>query len=243
MGAAVKKYCFDSENKTLACMKSALGDTYYLLSVVLGGRTHKWFVDEFYKEEIKILDKNINIYDYLDTLAEEIQPGSGGLISINYLQGRFFPPDSNTRGLFIGHTWAHTKMHFYRSILESIGYDHYLTKEIIKELLPGQDFDNVTAIGSGNKSRFWMQIKADILQQPYQTLFRSDLSTLGSAIIAGYASGIFKDVKKVISDILKVKETIYPQEGADKKYLGYIDIYKNLFAALKESYRKISEIS
>lgn len=241
MGAAVKEYSFDSKNKTLACMKSALGDNYYLLSVVLGGRTHKWFVDEFYKEEIKMLDKSISVYDYLDTSAKKIQPGSGGLISINYLQGRFFPPDANTRGLFIGHTWAHTKIHFYRAVLESIGYDHYLTKEIIKDLLPGQNFQNVTAIGSGNKSRFWMQIKSDILQQTYQTLFRSDLSTLGSAIIAGYASGIFKDVKKVISDILKVKETIYPKDGEDKKYLPYINIYKNLFAALKDSYQKISE--
>jgi len=243
LGAAVEKYCYDLKNKTLACMKSALGDNYYLLSVVLGGRTHKWFVDEFYQEEIKALDKNANIYNYLDKLAEKIKPGSGGLISINYLQGRFFPPDSNTRGLFIGHTWAHTKMHFYRAILESIGYDHYLTKEIIKELIPGQDFKNVTAIGSGNKSSLWMQIKADILQQPYQSLFRSDLATLGSAIIAGYASGTYKDINKVIQNIVKVKDTIYPKEGEDKKYLGYVEIYKNLFAVLKDTYEKISETS
>ena len=243
LGAAINEYSFDSKNKTVACMKSALGSNYYLLSVVLGGRTHKWFVDEFYSEELKNLDKNINAYDYLDVLAEKIKPGSGGLISINYLQGRFFPSDSNTRGLFIGHTWAHNKIHFYRSILESIAYDHYLTKSIIKELIPNLSFRNVTAIGSGNRSRLWMQIKADILQQPYQNLYRSDLSTLGSAIIAGYASGIYKDIDKVIKNIVRVNETIYPKEGEDLKYLDYIEIYKNLFPLLKDTYKNISKIS
>jgi len=145
--------------------------------------------------------------------------------------------------LFIGHTWAHNKIHFYRSILESIAYDHYLTKSIIKELIPKLSFRNVTAIGSGNRSRLWMQIKADILQQPYQNLYRSDLSTLGSAIIAGYASGIYKDIDKVIKNIVRVNETIYPKDGEDLKYLDYIEIYKNLFPLLKDTYKNISKIS
>ncbi len=80
-----------------------------------------------------------DIYRHLDDKAREIPPGSDGLVSINYLQGRFFPPDPSTRGLFIGHTWAHTRMHFYRAILESIAYDHFITREIIRELLPGTD--------------------------------------------------------------------------------------------------------
>ena len=88
-----------------------------------------------------------------------------------------------------------------------------------------------------------MQIKADILQQPYQNLFRSDLSTLGSAIIAGYASGIYKDIDKVIKNIIRINETIYPKEGEDLKYFDYIEIYKSLFPLLKNIYEKISKIS
>jgi len=34
-------------------MKSALGENYYLISVVLAGRTHKWFVDEFLAKKKK----------------------------------------------------------------------------------------------------------------------------------------------------------------------------------------------
>lgn len=222
-------------------MKSAIGSHFHLISVVLAGRTHKWFVDEFFSDEIETAkENNMNIYDYLDGLAAKIIPGSDGLISIDYLQGRFFPPDPNVRGLFIGHTWAHKKIHFYRSILESIAYDHYLTKEIIKELVPEINLKSVTAIGSGNKSNFWLQLKSDILQVPYRNLFRSDLSTLGSAILAGYSVGLFKDLGKIVKNFAKTNVEVVPIPGADKKYLKFINIYQSLFETLKTVYKNIS---
>ena len=241
LGACIDEYKFDIRNKTLACMKSAIGDNYYLMSVVLGGRTHKWFIDEFFSEEKEKIEKESNdIYSYLDDMASKLKPGSDGLLAIDYLQGRFFPPDPNIRGLFIGHTWAHKKIHFYRSILESIAYDNYLTREIIQELVPELDLESVTAIGSGAKSRFWMQIKADILQIPYQNLFRSDLSTLGSAIIAGYSIGIFNNLEDILKSFVKSNIKISPILGEDKKYIKYIEIYKELFDSLKGIYKKIS---
>ena len=137
LGACVDSFRYDMKNKTLACVKGAVGDKYYLISVVLGGRTHNWFIEQFFAEEAeKVRRDGGDVYRHLDEKAAAISPGSDGLISINYLQGRFFPPDPSTRGLFIGHTWAHTRIHFYRAILESIAYDHYLTRQIIRELLP-----------------------------------------------------------------------------------------------------------
>ena len=242
LGVCIDKYKYDLEHKTLACMKSALGDNYYLISVVLAGRTHKWFIDEFFSNEKERIERgNKNIYSHLDKLASDIEPGSDGLVAIDYLQGRFFPPDPNIRGLFIGHTWAHKKIHFYRSILESIAYDHYLTKEIIRELVPELDLKSITAIGSGARSKFWMQMKSDILQIPYQNLSRSDLSTLGSAIIAGYSIGMFKDIVEIRNKFIRTNYKIYPNKDADKKYIKYIEVYKDLFLALNEVYKKLSD--
>jgi len=162
------------------------------------------------------------------------------LISINYLQGRFFPPDPSVRGLFIGHTWAHTRPHFYRAILESIAYDHYLTREIIRELLPRTALGAVTAIGSGAQSELWMQIKADVLQAPYQSLERSDLSTLGSALLAGFSIGMFSRPEEVTRRFLKPDKRIDPRPGADLGYRKSIEIYDELFRALKDVYRRLA---
>jgi len=240
-GACIEDYRYDLKNKTLACMRSAIGDNYHLISVVLAGRTHKWFVDEFFAEDKeRVKREGKDIYSTLDKLAAGLEPGSGGLVAIDYLQGRFFPPDPNTRGLFIGHTWAHKKIHFYRAILESIAYDHFLTKAIIKELVPEIIFDKVTAIGSGARSKLWMEIKSNILQIPYQTLTRSDLSTFGSAIIAGCSNGVFRNIGEIRKKFIKPGLSIFPVKDADKKYIKYIEIYKDLFSVLSDIYKRLS---
>jgi xylulokinase len=239
--ANVDRFTHDAKHRTVACMKSAHGNSYYLLSVVLGGRTHKWFVDEFFTEERdRIAGGGGDIYTHLDEKAALLPPGSDGLIAIDYLQGRFFPPAPGIRGLFIGHTWAHNRYHFYRAILESIAYDHCITKGIIQELVPELDLKAVTAIGSGANSTFWMQLKADVLQVPYQNLYRSDLSTLGTALLAGHAVGHFSDIETTVKGIVKTKVKVNPAPGEDGKYRKYIAIYRELFSALKDVYEKIS---
>ena len=241
LGASVDSYTVDKEYKTLATMKSAMGNTYYLISVVLGGRTHNWFIEQFFRDEAeRCRQRGESIYAYLDEKAAAIPPGSDGLVSINYLQGRFFPPDPNVRGLFIGHTWAHTPYHFYRALLESIAYDHYLTKQIIQSLVPGIDFPSVTAIGSGAESLFWMQIKADVLQSRYVNLVRSDLATLGAALVGGYSAGIFKDIESVTGRFSSPKAVVQPEKGGGKVYEKYIRIYENLFPSLKEIYKALA---
>jgi xylulokinase len=242
LGASVDTYTVDEKHKTLATMKSAIGDAYYLISVVLGGRTHNWFIEQFFSEELeRCRQKNESIYAYLDEKAAAISPGSDGLVSINYLQGRFFPPDPNVRGLFIGHSWAHTPYHFYRAILESIAYDHYLTKRIIQSMVPGIDFPRVTAIGSGAESAFWMQIKADVLQSQYMNLERNDLATLGAALIGGYAAGEFKDIESVTERFSSSRTVVEPRKAGDKVYQKYIRIYENLFPLLKDTYKSLAD--
>jgi xylulokinase len=241
LGASVERYTCDKKYMTTACMKSAVGEKYYLVSVVLGGRTHKWFVDEFFLEEReRIVKDGGDIYGYLDEKASALPPGSEGLVSVDYLHGRFFPPAPDIRGLFIGHTWAHKRIHFYRSILESIAYDHYITKGIIQELIPEVDLKTVTAIGSGAESMLWMKIKADVLQLPFQNLFRRDLSTLGSAVIAGYSVGLFKNIEATVKKIVKSNVKVKPVPGEDKKYAKYIEVYRDLFGVLKETYSKLA---
>jgi xylulokinase len=240
LGAGVADYRCDTRHRTLACMKAAIGGGYHLISVVLGGRTHNWFIEQFCGQEAATVPAGFgSVYEYLDSLAAKVPAGSDGLVSINYLQGRFFPPDPAVRGLFVGHTWAHTRMHFYRAILESIAYDHFLTREIIRELLPGLKLGTVTALGSGAESGLWMQIKADVLQSPYQSLQRSDLSTLGSAVIGGYAAGLFKDVDTITERFARPHRTVRPRAGADRPYLRNIEVYRELFEQLRPIYRRL----
>jgi xylulokinase len=241
LGAVAAEYHCDARHKSLACMKAAIGSGYQLISVVLGGRTHNWFIEEFCAPEARQVPAGFgSVYEYLDSLAAKVPAGSDGLVSINYLQGRFFPPDPAVRGAFVGHTWAHTRLHFYRAILESIAYDHYLTREIIREMLPGLKLGTVTAIGSGAASRLWMQIKADVLQAPYRSLTRSDLSTLGAAMVGGVSAGLFRDVQSLGRRFARPLREVQPTPGADAAYRRNIEAYREMFVRLAPVYRRLS---
>jgi len=237
LGISVSEFKYD---RNVACMKSPVQNSYYLMSNVMGGRTLKWFAEEFFSEKKEeLLKTGSDIYSYLDEKAESIPPGSNGLVALIDLQGRFFPPDPSMRGLFVGHTWSHTRLHFYRSILEAVAYDHYLTRRIVKTLFPELDLNSAVSIGSGAKSKMWLRIKADVLQMPLSRLGRSDLSTLGAAIIAGLSVGIFKNIEEVSERFLNIKEVIEPVKNADKKYAKYVEAYIRSLDLMQEIYRKI----
>ena len=228
-------------HKHFANMKSPINDSYYLLvSHVLGGRTLKWFTDEFYSELRERIEKDgSSVYEYLDREAEKVTPGSHGLVSIDDLQGRFFPPDMKMRGLFIGHTWSHKKIYFYRSILEAIAYDYYLGIDILKKLVPGIKLREINAIGSGANSRVWLQIKADILQIPFKTNYRSDLSTLGAAVIGAHSVGLIKDIREFLEGVLKTRSVVEPEKGELDKYRKYIEVYIDAVSNLNSYFAKL----
>jgi xylulokinase len=222
-------------------IKSPISDNYYLMiSHVLGGRTLKWFTDEFYSElKEECVKQNINVYKILDERAGQVSAGCGGLVAIDDLQGRFFPPYPNMRGLFIGHTWGHKKIDFYRAILESIAYDYMMAKEILEKMEPEIKFEKVTAIGSGSNSKEWLKIKADALQTKFQTLFRSDLSSLGAAVIGAYSIGLIKDIEGYLRKLLAVKNVFVPEEKEYLKYKKYYETYKNLITGMNKFYDNI----
>jgi len=98
----------------------------------------------------------------------------------------------------------------------------------------------VTAIGSGAQSRLWLQIKADVLQAPFQTLARSDLATLGSAVIAGCAVGLFEDAASLTGRLSRPERVVQPRVGEQARYLPYVEIYRDLFPTLKDTYRRLA---
>ena len=64
------------------------------------------------------------------------------------------------RGAWIGFSWGHTRKHFIRAVLESIGYEYAWYLRILRGLAPQLDLIGARVIGGGAKSEAWNQIKA-----------------------------------------------------------------------------------
>ncbi len=152
----------------------------------------------------------------LDALAEKIPAGSGGLTFLPYLCGATMPKyNPDAKGVFYGLTMEHTRGHFVRSILESVACMLKESLDYIKA-----DCNEIRAMGGGAMSPLWCRIKADMTGKTFVTLKNEETACLGSAILAGTATGVFENVETA-ANIAVRKNKVYTPGGED-----YTDCYK-----------------
>jgi len=176
-------------------------------------------------------------YRELDERAEEISVGSEGLIYHPYINGELTPyADPELCGSFIGIRATHTKAHFTRSVLEGVAYSLRHSKMKLEEL--GINCaKRATLIGGGAKSRLWQQIVADCLDIELNVTVSSD-SSLGSAMLAGLAVGVFKTPEDAVEKCIKVKSSVKPIKENTEKYEKLFEEYVRVHDALAPIYRE-----
>ncbi|MBZ5562292.1 MAG: xylulose kinase [Acidobacteriia bacterium] len=243
-GVCADQFRADPATGTLSCMSSALPGKFYLLSIVLGGETHGWFIREFCGAEAQeAAQKGISVFDLMDSKAKSLPPGSEGVLCVPQLGGRWNPPEPDVRGLWIGFGWGHRKEHLYRAILESVAYEYtiYLTR--MRELIPHADLQEVRVMSGGGRSRLWNRIKCDVLGIPYRKLTREDLATWGSALIAGHAVGIFPDLALAAKASVGAGQSLEPNNAAHLAYRAYGALYPRLIESNRSAFGALAEIS
>ncbi|MCS6828216.1 MAG: FGGY family carbohydrate kinase [Caldilinea sp.] len=225
----------DRRHRTLFVAHLAVPGLYYALAYINGGGMNlRWFRDELAPhEKVETAERPGGFYAWFDQKAEAIPPGSDHLLFLPHLGGRVCPSEPNLRGVFFGLNWSHTKTHLYRAILESVAYEYAHYQRIVKGLLPDLQFTETRVIGGGARSRVWNQIKADVLNTPYVTLNRQEFSVLGSAILAGYAVGVFKDMATVAESLVSPTNRIEPRTEIHQAYQPFVEQYIRLLEQTK----------
>jgi len=201
---------------------------YAMMYIGGGGLTHRWCVENFAGGSAGAAH-----YAALDAQAAALAPGAEGLIFLPHLGGRTSPADPDQRGAWLGITWTHRPAHFYRAVLESIAYDYAGALAQLRNLVPSLSVDAVRVIGGGARSALWNQIKADVLGVPYVPLRRHDVTTWGSAILAGHAVGIFPDMARVAWHSIEQGAAIAPRTVHTVFYAGYVQAYQQALADLR----------
>ena len=223
---------FDPQMR-IPCHCHALKNKYFLLPwCQTAGTVLKWFRDEFSKEEMREAEgKNVDAYNILSQKAAKIPPGSEGLIMLPHLSGAACPEfNPSAKGVWFGFTLKHTKAHFTRSIMEAIAF---MLKRNIRLLEnSGVNVKEIRALGGGAKSRLWNQIKADVINKPVITSSQPESASLGVAILAAVAVGIFDTVKEACNKMVMIGERFSPSsENIDiysRQYETYLRLYEKL---------------
>ncbi len=191
---------------------------YCLLSwTPTAGIALKWFKNNFCE--------NFSFRE-LDELAEKVPAGSNGLTFLPYLCGSTMPKyNPNAKGVFYGLTMEHTRGHAVRSILESVSS---MLKQNLDYL--GLNCNEIRTMGGGAASPLWCQIKADMTGKNVVTLKNEENACLGSAILAGVATGVFESVEKAC-DLAVATNKVYAPSGADYSscYKQFVELEAKLF--------------
>ena len=186
--------------------------------------SYRWYRDTFGGD-----------YMELDKKAAEIPIGCEGMIFHPYLNGELTPyADPMLCGSFTGIRATHTKAHFTRAVLEGVCYSLLDSKIALDSL--GIAYENTAAaIGGGTKGELWRQMTADVLGITLKTTESSD-SSLGSAMLAGIAAGVFKDPTDAVGKCVKSKFITVPNPENTEKYRAVFTEYKKIHDALAPIY-------
>ncbi|MBN1298077.1 MAG: xylulokinase [Actinobacteria bacterium] len=233
---------YDSQGR-LHSFCHAVNGKWHLMGVTLSAAgSLKWYDDKFGpSDEIKKQYAEIKGYKLLDMQAERISPGAEGLIFLPYLSGERTPyADPFARGVFFGLSYIHGQDHFVRAILEGVAFSQYDCLRLMGET--GIKSDKVILFGGGAKSKLWKQITADIFNTEIVTLNVEEGPSYGGALLAAVGSGIYSSVADAAKKVIKEKDRVLPVAENVEKYKKIYEIYKSLYAGLKNDFSKLGRI-
>ncbi len=191
--------------------------------------SYRWYRDTFGGDYVE-----------LNVGAEQVPIGAEGLMYHPYINGELTPyADPTLCGSFVGIRATHTKAHFTRSVLEGVSLSLLHSKKTLEQLgIPLSV--RATMIGGGAKGELWRQITADCLGMELVKTTSSD-SSLGSAMLAGVAMGVFANCEEAVKACIKVESVTTPIQENTKKYCKLFEEYVAVHDALTPIYRARTE--
>jgi xylulokinase len=164
-------------------------------------------------------------------LAAAAGPGAEGLLFHPYLMGERVPYwDPSLRGSFVGISARHHVGHFARAVLEGVAFSLRDCMAAVEDL--GPKALRFKLLGGGSSNPLWNQIISDVLGKP---LVRPEVcdASIGAALLAGRATGVYRDWQSAAAAFPSDGERISPHDGNREFYAGLFGVYQDSVTALK----------
>lgn len=148
----------------------------------LGG-AFGWLKNKIWPEVVSVAE--------LEQLAAESIPGANGLVFLPYLAGERSPIwDPEASGVWLGLRLDSTRADMVRAVFEGAAFGlRQITERATRHW--GWKPKHILSVGGGSRSRFWAQIKADIMGVEYHITNKPDAAAWGAALLGAVAAGDF----------------------------------------------------
>ena len=173
-------------------------------------------------------------YARLIRLAEEAEPGAGGVVFYPYLEGSLVPRfDPDATGVFFGITGGVERRHLIRAVIEGITFQYALTVEMLRS--SGEAIDFITVVDGEAESRIWSQLKADVIGIEVRVPRITRAAGLGAAILAGLATGVFATVEDAAEAMISDHESFRADMPQHDRYKEIRQRYEEVYACISEA--------
>ncbi|MEJ5377908.1 MAG: gluconokinase [bacterium] len=195
-----------------------------------GGVALSWLRDCLNEVLMLRREKDLLGFDEILEMAQKAEPGAGGVLCLPFFAGErspYFNP--NARAVFLGLTLEHGLSQLSRALIEGIGYRFRSIKQVLSEL--GIGVEEAMASGGFTKSRFWLQVMADILGIPLRVPRWGETSVLGAALWAIRSMSAEMELEKM-GDLVSQAEEVYPNAVNRALYDRLFSMYEKAYECL-----------
>lgn len=191
-----------------------------------GGALLRWFRDTFATAETR--HDGISVYD---RLGAEMPTEPTRLFTLPYFE-MTGPPRyiSDATGAILGLTTSTTRGEILKSIMEGVTF--YFLEGLHQLADLGIDTTEFIATGGGATSDAWLQIKADIFGVPLRRPHVTEAGTLGAAMLAGLATGIYVSPDDAVAQCVDYEKIFLPDPQHHAQYQERAAQFHQLFPAL-----------
>jgi xylulokinase len=194
-----------------------------------GGLLLKWYRDTFCQEEERAArEDGANPYD---VILAGMSGSPKDLFVLPHFVGSGTPTlDPFSKGAIVGLKISTTKSDLTRGIVDSINFEMKLNLERLAA--NGIPIREVRAVGGGAKSDTWLALKASCFGLPVRRPRVQEAVSLGSAILAGVAAGVFSSVEEAAKAMVVMEDTFEPDPRLrpvyEESYAKYRELYGRL---------------
>lgn len=226
-----------AKNGVVSGVKGAILPNQFALESGLAavGDMFGWFVEQAVPQEYaeKAKAEGMNLHAYLSKKAGELQPGSNGLVALDWWNGNKTPyVDGRLSGALVGCTLSTKPEEIYRALIEATAFGTRKVLELFNEA--GAQIKTVIASGGiAEKNPLLMQIYADVLNCEIKVSDTDQTAALGSAIYASVAAGEqqggYATIEEAVAYMSHLKDIVYsPDTEAVERYNEVYTVYCEL---------------
>ncbi len=209
------------ENNALHSFAHADGN-YHLMGCMLSAAScNKWWMEDIIKTK-----------DFGKEQEGITKLGKNNVFFLPYLMGERSPHNNpDARAMFIGMSMDTTREDMTQAVLEGVAFGLRDSLEVARSL--GIRIERTKICGGGARSPLWKKIIANVMNLKVDVIESEEGPALGGAMLAAVGCGEYPDVKTIAEKIVKVVDTVEPEEELVKKYEEKYQKFRTIYPTVK----------